>query len=68
MNRNRPADIEYILMIMQSWQHPNLPSTMREFLVSFRRTVAMKTLVPIPMRELHRESTLPLVAEGLVIE
>jgi hypothetical protein len=65
MSRNRPADIEYITMTMQSWHHPNLPNTMREFLVSFRRTVAMGTLVPIPMSELQKGSILPLVAESL---
>jgi hypothetical protein len=68
MSRNRPADIQYITMIMQSWNHPNLPGTMREFLVSFRRTVAMGTLVPIPMSELQKGSTLPLRMEGFDTE
>jgi hypothetical protein len=66
MSRNRPADIVYIKMLMQSWNSPNLPSTMREFLVSFRRTVAMGTLVPIPMSDLHKGSALPLVSQGRV--
>lgn len=52
MSRNRAADIKYITMLMKSWDHPHLPSMMREFLISFRRTVALGTLVPIPMSEL----------------
>jgi hypothetical protein len=67
MSRNRPADIQYIKMIMQSWHHANLSGTMREFLVSFRRTVAMGTLVPISMSGLQKGETLPLVEEGGVI-
>ncbi|KAF1939939.1 hypothetical protein EJ02DRAFT_407614 [Clathrospora elynae] len=51
-SRNRAAEIEYIKVLIQAWSQPNLPSTMREFLVSFRKSVAVGTLVPIPMSEL----------------
>jgi hypothetical protein len=67
MSRNRPADIKYIQMVMQSWHHANLSGTMREFLVSFRRTVVMGTLVPISMSGLQKGETLALVQERGVI-
>ena len=65
MSRNQPADLEYVGMIMKSWKDPKLPNTMREFLFSHRRTVALGTLIPIPMDELRKESILPLVAKDL---
>jgi hypothetical protein len=52
MNRNRAADIKYIMVMMESWRKPNLPSMMADFLTSFRRTVTWGTLIPIPMDEL----------------
>ncbi|KAG9191711.1 hypothetical protein G6011_10445 [Alternaria panax] len=52
MNRNRESDEEYIMSIMRTWHKPKLPSTMREFLKSFRHTVDMRTLLARPISEL----------------
>ncbi|KAI4908596.1 uncharacterized protein J4E92_010789 [Alternaria infectoria] len=52
LNRNRIPDEEYIMSIMRTWHKPKLPSTMREFLKSFRETVDFRTLLAKPMSEL----------------
>ncbi|RMZ70785.1 c6 zinc finger domain [Pyrenophora seminiperda CCB06] len=52
MNRNRQVDEEYIMTIMNVWFEPDMPSTLREFLQSFRQTVDIKTSLAIPTRQL----------------
>lgn len=52
LNRNREADVEYIKTIMKAWNQPKLPSVMRDFLMSFRMTVDMTTLLATPIQGL----------------
>ncbi|KAI2480279.1 hypothetical protein Ptr902_08460 [Pyrenophora tritici-repentis] len=52
MNRNREPDEGYIMEIMDLWYQPNMPSTLREFLQSFRQTVDIRTSRAIPTRQL----------------
>ncbi|KAL7777668.1 hypothetical protein CFE70_004335 [Pyrenophora teres f. teres 0-1] len=52
MNRNREPDEGYIMTIMDLWHRPDMPSTLREFLKSFRQTVDIRTSRAIPTRQL----------------